>query len=149
LRKVGSLTCAAYSTDIGNRLLLKCGYAKYSRIPSPLPSLNGSTITLKSHCSEVIDHTEALVQGLSGVAIEDRSSCRRVSSLIEMHKQQFDVMVETFYDSYHKWVPIVNRESLREYNNATQPDICRGLIVLTLTSPPPISLWITGPSAYK
>lgn len=81
----------------------------------------------------MIDDTEALVQGLTGVATEDRSSCRRVSSLIETHKQQFDVMVEKFYDSYHKWVPIVNRESLREYNNATQPDICRGFIALTLS----------------
>ena len=81
----------------------------------------------------MIDDTEALVQELTGVATEDRSSCRRVSSLIEMHKQQFDVMVETFYDSYHKWIPIVNRESLREYNNATQPDICRGFIALTLS----------------
>ncbi|PMD16097.1 hypothetical protein NA56DRAFT_753439 [Hyaloscypha hepaticicola] len=115
------------------RLLLKCRYAKPSSIPSPPPSLNGSTINLKSHGNEVIDDTEALVQGLTGVATEDQSSCRRVSSLIEMHKQQFDVMVETFYDFYHKWVPIVNQESLREYNNATQPDICRGFIALTLS----------------
>jgi hypothetical protein len=118
---------------MGNRLLLKCRYAKPSSIPSPPLSLNGSTINLKSHGNEVIDDTEALVQGLTGVATEDQSSCRRVSSLIEMHKKQFDVMVETFYDFYHKWAPIVNRESLREYNNATQPDICRGFIALTLS----------------
>lgn len=117
---------------MGNRLLLKCHYAKASSIPNPPPSLNGSTITLKSHCDEVIDNTEALVQGLTGAATEDRSYCRRVSSLIETHKQQFDVMIETFCDFYHKWVPIVNRESLREYN-ATRPDICRGFVALTLS----------------
>jgi hypothetical protein len=81
----------------------------------------------------VIDDTEALVQGLTGVATENRSYCRRVSSLIETHKQPFDVMIETFYDSYHKWVPIVTRESLRDYNNATRPDICSGFVALTLS----------------
>jgi hypothetical protein len=80
----------------------------------------------------VINNTEALVHGLTGVATENQSYCRLVCTLIKTHKQKFDVMVETFYDSYHKWVPIVNRESLQEYN-ATRPDICRGFVALTLS----------------
>jgi hypothetical protein len=65
-------------------------------------------------------------------AAEDQLYHTQVSSLIVQHKPQFDEMVDTFYSSYHKWVPIVHRESLREYSNATRPDICRGHTALTL-----------------
>jgi hypothetical protein len=86
-----------------NRLLLKCRYPTRSSLPSPPLSLNGSNVNLNSHGDEVIDGSEALIQGLAASAAEGQLCHTRVSSLIVQHKPQFDEMVKTFYSSYHKW----------------------------------------------
>jgi len=107
------------------RLLLKCHYPKPASPPSPPPSSNGSNGSL--------DGNETLIQGFSSIVARGQEYHGQVLNLILEHRQHFEDMTVTFFNSYHKWVPIVHQESFREYRNATRTDICRGLTVLTLS----------------
>jgi hypothetical protein len=107
------------------RLLLKCHYPKPASPHSPPLSSNGSNGSL--------DGNEALIQGFASIAARGQEYHGQVLNLILEHRQHFEDMTDTFFNSYHKWVPIVHQESFREYRNATRTDICRGLTTLTLS----------------
>jgi hypothetical protein len=61
-----------------------------------------------------------LIQALTSAAAEGESYYGRLSHLIERHTQQFEDMVDAFFNSYHKWVPIVHQGSFREHRNLNQ-----------------------------
>jgi Fungal specific transcription factor domain len=113
------------SAHKNDRLLLKCCYPKPASLPSPPASLDW--------CNGTPNGNEALIDRLTSIANSGLDHYEEVSNLIQQHKQQFEEMIEVFFDSCHKWVPIVHRESLQEYRNATRTDICRGFTALTLS----------------
>ncbi|KAE9371718.1 hypothetical protein N431DRAFT_484197 [Stipitochalara longipes BDJ] len=115
------------------RLLLKCHYPKPANPPSPPLSSTGSYGTLDSNGDEVINDTDALIQGLASAASQSQAYHGQLFNLLHKHEQNFDEMVELFFSSYHKWVPIVHQDSFREYRNTTRTDISRGHTALVLS----------------
>lgn len=111
-------------------LLLRCRYPTVSRPPQSLPGSNGA---LTAHSHEVADDNGSLIQGLTSAAADGQPSHGRVSSLIDTHKRHFEEMVEAFFSSYHKWVPIVHQGSFRERCNIPQTDRSRGFSSLILS----------------
>jgi Fungal specific transcription factor domain/Fungal Zn(2)-Cys(6) binuclear cluster domain len=120
-------------TDKSDRLLLRCRYPTSPSSVSPSESSNGSNGALTSCDHEVVQNNGPLIQGLTSTTGESQSHPGRVSSLIEDHKQQFEEMVEIFFNTCHKWVPIVHQESFQERFNAPQRDTSRGFAALVLS----------------
>lgn len=81
---------------------------------------------------ELIDEEQGLIQALAAAANENGSHHGRLSNLIEKHKRRFEELVETFFQSYHKWIPIVSPDSFQDYCSSTRTDVCRGLSALIL-----------------
>jgi hypothetical protein len=119
--------------DKSDRLLLGCRYPTLHSSVRPSESSNGSNGALTSCDHEVVQNSGPLIQGLTSAAGESQSHPGLVSSLIEGHKRQFEEMVEIFFNTYHKWVPIVHQESFQERFNAPQGDKSSGFTALVLS----------------
>lgn len=81
----------------------------------------------------MISANDALILGFASIETQSQAYHGRVCNLIKEHTHDFEDMVEEFFESYHKWVPIVHQESFRKHSNVTRTDICWGLTALTLS----------------
>jgi hypothetical protein len=115
--------------------LLTCRYQKLPSRPSSGSSLEGSIGTLNNRDREESGRKEVLAQALALAAASSRTKpcLPAVCSLVELHDQQFQEMVDEFFKSYHNWIPIVHEESFRELYNKQLLHTSRGLTALRLS----------------
>jgi hypothetical protein len=124
--------CPIWLTGSG-RLLLRCRYPTIPSYPSPPQSSGDSNGSLTSRDHGVAEDNGPLIQGLTSAASEVQSYHGRVFNLIKKHKRQFEEMIESYFNTCPKWIPIVDQGSFEERFNAPQPDTSRGFIALILS----------------